>query len=160
MIPPFVYLLFSLAVMACARSITKTQAPLAVLASRFAFSLVPIALVYHATHYYTVVITQLPGLLRLVSDPFGWGWRLFATASQPQVPLDMGLIWHTQVFLMLLGHVVAVYLAHMMALRAFPSRGQGVLSQIPMLVLMVGYTCVGLWVLSLPLALPQVLSGG
>lgn len=159
-ISPFVYLLFYLVVMVCARLITKTQAPLGVLVSRFALSLVPIALVYHATHYYTVVVTQFPSLLRLASDPFGWGWRLLATASQPQVPLDMGFIWHTQVFLMLLGHVVAVYLAHMMALRAFPSRGQGVLSQIPMLALMVGYTCVGLWVLSLPLALPQVLPGG
>ena len=68
--------------------------------------------------------------------------------------------WHTQVILVLAGHVVAVYLAHMMALRAFPSRRRGVLSQIPMLVLMVGYTCLGLWVLSLPLALPQVLPGG
>jgi hypothetical protein len=160
LISPFVYLLFYVVVLACARLITKTRAPLGVLMSRFALSLVPIALVYHATHYYTVLITQLPSLLYLASDPFGWGWRLFATASRPQLPLDMGFIWHTQVVLMLAGHVVAVYLAHRMALGTFPSRAHGVLSQIPMLVLMVGYTCVGLWALSLPLALPQVLPGG
>jgi len=160
LISPFVYLLFYLVVLAVARLIAKTEAPLWVLASQFALSLVPIALVYHATHYYTVVITQLPSVLPLASDPFGWGWRLFATESASQGPLNMGFIWHTQVILVLAGHVVAVYLAHMMALRAFGSRGQGVLSQIPMLVLMVGYTCVGLWVLSLPLAVPQVLPGG
>jgi hypothetical protein len=159
-ISPFLYLLFYLLVLACARVITKTRVPLSVLVSRFALSLVPIALVYHATHYYTVLITQLPSLLHLASDPFGWGWRLFPAATNPQVPLDMGFIWHTQVILMLGGHVVAVYLAHMMALVAFRSHAHGVLSQIPMLVLMVVYTCVGLWALSLPLALPQVLSGG
>lgn len=155
---PFVYLLLYVVVLAGARVITKTRVPLASLVSRFALSLVPIALVYHATHYYTVLITQLPSLLYLAADPFGWGWRLFATATRPQAPLDMGFIWHMQVFLVLGGHVVAVYLAHMMALGAFGSRAQSVLSQIPMLVLMVVYTCVGLWALSLPLALPQVLS--
>ena len=64
----------------------------------------------------------------------------------------MGVIWHTQVLLMLGGHVVAVYLAHVVALRVFPSHRQGVVSQLPMLALMVAYTCLGLWVLSLPLA--------
>jgi hypothetical protein len=104
-------------------------------------------------------VTQLPELLPLLSDPFGRGWRLFTATSAPQAPLDMGFIWHTQVMLVLVGHVAAVYLAHRMALHVFPSRGRGVLSQIPMLVLMVGYTCFGLWVLSLPIALPQVVAG-
>ena len=57
---------------------------------------------------------------------------------------------------MLGGHVVAVYMAHVIALHVFPSRRQGVSSQIPMLVLMVAYTCLGLWVLSLPLDIPRL----
>jgi hypothetical protein len=61
---------------------------------------------------------------------------------------------------MLAGHVAGVYLAHVMALRIFPSQRLGIVSQIPMLMLMVVYTCVGLWVLSLPLATPQVLPIG
>jgi hypothetical protein len=52
--------------------------------------------------------------------------------------------------------VVAVYMAHVIALHVFPSRRQGVSSQIPMLVLMVAYTCLGLWVLSLPLDIPRL----
>jgi hypothetical protein len=51
-------------------------------------------------------------------------------------------------------------LAHVMALRVFPSQRQVIISQIPMLVLMVAYTCLGLWVLSLPLGTPQVLPLG
>lgn len=157
---PFFYLLFYLLVLGCAKRMTKTTVPLRTMASQFALSLVPIALVYHATHYYTLLVRALPGLFPLLSDPFGLGWQLFATSAQSQAPFDMGIIWHTQVILMLGGHVVAVYLAHVMALRVFPSHRQGVVSQIPMLVLMVAYTCLGLWVLSLPLDTPQVVPLG
>jgi hypothetical protein len=157
---PFFYLLIYLLVLACARRLTKMKVPLRMLAVQFTLSLVPIALVYHATHYYTILITELPKLLPLASDPFGLGWRLFATTAMPPAPLDMGVIWHTQVILMLAGHIAAVYLAHVIALRVLPSQRLGIVSQIPMLVLMVVYTCVGLWVLSLPLATPQVVPLG
>jgi hypothetical protein len=123
---------------------------------QFMPSLVPIALVYHATHYYTVMTVELRKMVPLAADPLGLGWELFsAPAARPAI-LDMGFIWHTQVALMLAGHVAAVYLAHVAALRLFPSQRLGVVSQIPMVVLMVAYTCIGLWVLSLPLGTPQV----
>ena len=157
---PFIYLLLYLIVLKAATRLTGTKVPLRTMAVQFTFSLVPIALVYHATHYYTILITEFPKLLPLASDPFGLGWQLFATTARPFVPLDMGFIWHTQVLLMLAGHVAAVYLAHVMAMRIFPSQRLGIVSQIPMLMLMVVYTCVGLWVLSLPLATPQVLPIG
>lgn len=156
---PFIYLLLYLLILACAKLLTRTTVPVRSLATHFALSLVPIALVYHATHYYTILVTELPRLPQLASDPFGLGWQLFATAPRSPAPLNMGMIWHTQVLLMLGGHVVAVYLAHAIALRAFPSQRQGVVSQIPMLVLMVAYTWLGLWVLSLPLAVPQLVRG-
>jgi hypothetical protein len=159
---PFFYLLFYLLVVAAARVATKTSARLGALASQFALTLVPIAVAYHATHYYTLLVTKLPGLPVLASDPFGFGWHLVGATSSAasQAPLDMGVIWHTQVFLLLAGHVVAVYLAHAMALRVFPSQRLGIISQMPMLALMVAYTCLGLWVLSLPLGAPQVLPLG
>ena len=65
----------------------------------------------------------------------------------------MGVIWHTEVALILLGHMISVCLAHAIALRVFPSRRQSVISQVPMLCLMMAYTVIGLWVLSLPLTL-------
>jgi hypothetical protein len=65
----------------------------------------------------------------------------------------MGRVWHAEVVLILAGHIVSVCLAHLIALRLFPARRQTLLGQLPMLALMVTYTLVGLWVLSLPLAL-------
>jgi hypothetical protein len=39
------------------------------------------------------------------------------------------------------------------ALRLFASRREAMVSQLPMLLLMVAYTVIGLWVISLPFAL-------
>jgi hypothetical protein len=64
------------------------------------------------------------------------------------------VVWHTQVWLILFGHIVSVYLAHLEALRVFPTRRQATLSQLPMLLLMVGFTTIGLWILSQPLGGP------
>ena len=50
------------------------------------------------------------------------------------------------------GHVVAVYLAHVTALRLFENYRQALWSQVPMLVLMVLYTVSSLWILSQPIA--------
>ena len=129
-------------------------------AVQFALSLVPIALVYHATHYYTILVDGVAAPAARRGSIRSRDGTCSPVAPPMPGPLDMGVIWHTQVLLMLGGHVVAVYLAHVVALRVFPSHRQGVVSQLPMLALMVAYTCLGLWVLSLPLAVPQVLPIG
>jgi len=120
----------------------------------FVLPLLPIALVYHVSHYYTMLLWQLPVLAKLVSDPLGLGWNLLGTAQWDVRPwvVDVGTIWHTQVFLIVAGHIWSVVLSHLEALRQFGTPRAATLSQIPMLVLMVGLTTFGLWILSLPLA--------
>ena len=49
------------------------------------------------------------------------------------------------------GHVVAVYLAHLISLRYFGSAGKALRSQLPMLALMILYTISSLWILSQPI---------
>jgi hypothetical protein len=142
-----------LSVVALAKKVAKTKLTVRELASRFAYALIPIAFVYNVTHYFTFLITQIRMLPWLVTDPLGFGWNLLHLGRVPQWGiLDMGLIWHTQVALILIGHLVSVCLAHMISLRCFPSRGQALLSQVPMLLLMMAYTSIGLWILSLHLS--------
>src|SRR5216683_418220 len=152
---PLLYFAVYMLVMAATRAIARTAIPLRELALQFAFAIIPIAFVYNVTHYFTLILTQLPLLPYIASDPFGFGWNLFGIAPDftGPAPLDMATIWHTEVALILAGHVVSVCLAHVIALRLFPSRRQAVISQLPMLFLMMAYTIMGLWVLSLPLAL-------
>jgi hypothetical protein len=45
-----------------------------------------------------------------------------------------------------------VWVAHALALRLAPSPRAAVLSQLPMMALMIAYTMLGLWLLSTPTA--------
>ncbi len=150
---PFVYLGVYTLFIGLAKWVTRSRRGLRELALGFAYSLLPIALVYNVTHYYTLVLTQGVKIVSLASDPFGWGWNLLGTAGLFRAPIlpDMGLVWHTQVGLVLFGHIVSVYLAHVEALRLFPTRRQALLSQLPMLGLMVVFTGSGLWILAQPI---------
>ncbi len=51
--------------------------------SRFAHTLVPIALAYAFAHYFTLVAFEGQLLISTMSDPFGQGWDLFGTAGRP-----------------------------------------------------------------------------
>ena len=115
--------------------------------------MLPIALVYNITHYYTLILTQGVKILSLLSDPFGWGWNLFGSAGQFRAPFlpDMGWVWHTQVGLIVLGHIISVYIAHREALRVFDTPRKAALSQLPMLILMMLFTTFGLWILAQPI---------
>ncbi len=50
-----------------------------------------------------------------------------------------------------LGHINAVYISHVIALRAFSDPKSAVRSQYPMLALMVMYTVVSLWIVAQPI---------
>jgi hypothetical protein len=153
LLSPFLYLAVFMLFIALAKWITRSRLSLRALGLSFGLTLLPIALVYNITHYYTLILTQGLKIVSLLSDPFGWGWNLFGTAGWLRAPIlpDMGTVWHTQVGLILFGHIVSVYLAHAEALRVFPSHRQAVLSQLPMLLLMVLFTGVGLWILAQPI---------
>lgn len=153
-VSPLAYLVVFVAFIALARRLTHAVHDVGTLVLRFTYALVPIAFVYNVTHYYTLLLAQGGQIVRLVSDPFGWGWNLFGTARWRLEPwvVDVEAIWHTQVALILLGHIVSVYVAHMEALKLFGSPRRAAMSQLPILVLMVLFTTSGLWILSLPLS--------
>ncbi len=117
------------------------------------FSLVPIAIAYQVAHYYTYLLIQGQAVIGHLSDPFGWGWNVFGTAGYEIKPgiVDAAFVWYSQVALIVAGHVVAVYLAHLISLRFFGSPGKALRSQFPMLALMILYTISSLWILSQPI---------
>ena len=150
---PFVYFGVYLLFIAMARQLTRSTRPLRELALDFGFTLLPIALVYHVTHYFTLLLDQGLKVVSLLSDPFGRGWDLFGTAFVLRTPIlpDVGVVWHVQVALIVLGHVASVWVAHRVALRVFAGRRAALASQLPMLGLMVLFTVAGLWILAQPL---------
>jgi hypothetical protein len=116
----------------------------------FIHSLVPIAAVYVAAHYFTFLIFEGQAIIYLASDPFGQLWDLFGTASWginynvfPQKDT-----WYVQVFFVVVGHVAALALAHDRALTLYGQAKLAVRSQYWMLGVMVGFTSLALWLLA------------
>ncbi len=121
--------------------------------SAFALTLVPIALVYNAAHNYNYVVVQSQGLIPLLNDPLGKGWHLLPAVAgyQPSFALaQAATVWYAQIILIVLGHVIAVYLSHLRAGERFRSAQRVLLSQYPMLILMMIYTFVSLSILAAP----------
>jgi hypothetical protein len=155
---PFLYLAIYIACVAMSKVAAGSTKPTRELALAFTLSLVPIALAYNATHYFSLLVSQGLQAIRIASDPFGLHWNLFGTANLLSDPviLDANFVWHAQVALVLLGHVAGVYVAHVEAISAFTQTRRVLVSQLPMLLLMVLLTVAGLWILSLPIAGGQV----
>ena len=118
----------------------------------FVLTLVPIGIAYHLAHYHSLLLVAGQYAIPLLSDPFGLGWDLFGTTLY-RVDLSVvnaASIWYLSVGAIVIGHVLAVYLAHVMALRVYANPRTALRSQLPMLVLMVLYTMTSLWILSQP----------
>jgi hypothetical protein len=129
----------------------KGSPPVRELSRAFAGTLIPIALAYIVAHYFTLFLYQEQAQFSyLLSDPLGDGSDLFGTAGGG---IDYGLIsangvWYVQVAALVIGHVAALTLAHDRALKLYDDVKLASRSQYWMLAVMVGFTCLGLYLLS------------
>jgi hypothetical protein len=120
------------------------------LALAFVHSLVPIAVVYVASHYLTFLLFQGQAMGYLLSNPLGEGWDLFGTAHWT---IDYALIgatvtWYVQVAFVVAGHLSGLALAHDRALVLYRDAEAATRSQAFALIVMVGFTSLALWLLS------------
>jgi hypothetical protein len=120
------------------------------LAAKFAHTLIPIAFAYALAHYFSLLVFQSQAMAHLVSDPLGHGSDIFGTAK---TGIDYNVvsasgIWYAQVAALVVGHVAGLVLAHDRAVDMYRDVRDAVRSQYWMLVVMVGFTSLGLWLLS------------
>jgi hypothetical protein len=117
---------------------------------RFVHSLVPIAVAYVIAHYFSLLAYNGQALYTLVSDPLGDGSDWLGTAGRA---IDYGVvsataIWYVQVAALVCGHVAALVLAHDRALAVAGTARGATRSQVVMLLVMIAFTSLGLWLLS------------
>ncbi len=122
------------------------------LARLFVLSLLPIAIAYHLAHYLHYLLVAGQFVIPLASDPLGIGWDLFGTAGFRTDPALVGarFSWYTALLAIVIGHVIAMYVAHRTAHGWFADRRVALASQYPLAMLMVVYTMVSLWILAQP----------
>jgi hypothetical protein len=118
------------------------------LPGKFAHSIIPIAVGYVIAHYFSFLVFEGQDAVILASDPLTNGSNLFGTANWKinYTILSASTIAVVQVVAIVLGHIIGVMAAHDRAVRLFPPR-QAVAGQLPLLVLMIGYTIGGLLLL-------------
>ena len=122
----------------------------------FAPSILPIALGYHIAHYVPSFLVDGQYALAAINDPLARGDSLlgfetfYVTTGFFNVPDSVRAIWLTQAGAVVIGHVLAVLLAHAFAFRRVGDTRTAVLSQAPLAVFMVLYTLFGLWLLASP----------
>lgn len=150
---PFVFLTVYWLFMWVIKQVVRTKYSVKELALKFSLTLVPIAVAYNIAHYFTLLLLQGQLVFKFISDPFGLGWNLFHTNGYTinAGVINAATVWYIQVSLIIVGHIAAVYLAHLESLKLFPSTKKALLSQYPMLALMVVYTMVSLWIIAQPI---------
>lgn len=126
------------------------------ISGRLIFSIVPISLAFQFAHYLTMLLVEGQNLLIGLSDPYARGWDLLGTAGDHVTTSFLNridtveTIFDTQAAAIVVGHVLAVILAHALS-RDFHGRGRaGLIGELPFAALMVAYTAFGLWLLSTP----------
>ena len=134
--------------LAAALSARLAGIPVRGLAGQFAPSLLPIAAGYVVAHYWSLWIFEGQNAWIKLSDPLGIGANWLGTAglTANAALLQPTLVATIQVVAIVTGHVLGVVLAHERAVTLFERR-VAVVGQVPLLALMVGYTCGGLLLL-------------
>jgi hypothetical protein len=120
------------------------------LARLFAHTLIPIAAAYVLAHYFSLLTANGQVLIALLSDPLGHGADYLGTADvKPNLGwISANGVWYVQIAALLAGHVTALVLAHDRALELYRDGRAATRSQYWMLGVMVGFTSLGLWLLS------------
>lgn len=128
------------------------------LAGRLALSILPISIGFQFAHYLTVFLVNGQYATIALTDPFAQGWadaheRMHGvTTSFLANAEDVSVIWNLQAAGIVLGHILAVVVAHAAVLGLTRERRRVLLLQVPLAALMVAYTLFGLWLLSTPTA--------
>lgn len=113
----------------------------------FAPTLLPIAAGYHAAHFLDYFVRLLPTLATVLSNPL---------SAPPNPPVLTVPAWFGgfAVAFVILGHLLAVLVAHARAFDLFTGRLQPIRSQYPYILVMVLYTMTSLWLVAQPYARP------
>jgi len=115
-------------------------------------SLLPIVLGYVVAHYATLLIVEGQRVAINFSDPLGRGWNTFGSA---EMGVNSAIFNHPtgiavmQACAIVGGHVLGIICAHEKAAALLPP-DRAVRGQLPLLLIMIGYTCAGLFLLFSP----------
>ncbi|MDQ1846997.1 hypothetical protein Q9299_01740 [Gemmobacter fulvus] len=142
-----------LGALALGRAVSRSARPFWTEAGPAMLAFLAIAAGYHAAHYLLTLLTTGQYALAALNDPFFRGDALlglepfYVSFGFLTDRTLMQAIWTAQFVLILAAHLLALVLALHLSRRLGHSPA---LAHLPMTLLMIGYTTLGLWLLSSP----------
>ncbi len=119
------------------------------LPGEMAHSLIPIVVGYIFAHYLSYLVERGQQAFIALGDPLGRGWNLLGLGHAHVayiLSMHPPVLAVIKVASVVTGHIVAVIAAHDKALRVLP-KGHQLTGQLTMMLVMVGYTFTGLYLL-------------
>ncbi len=119
-----------------------------------ALSLLPIALAYHFAHYLPSFLVYSQYALAALSDPFATGADLlglqpfYVTTGFFNRIDTVRVIWLSQAGAVVFGHIWSLLLSHAIALKLAETGKDALKLTLPLSVMMISYTFLGLWLLA------------
>ncbi len=143
----FVACIYNLGIWGMSRAVGVSRH---VLSREFLHTLLPIAFGYMLAHYFSLLVLQGQAMGYLISDPLGQGKDFFGTSNFliNYNLISFAAIWYVQILAIVAGHVGGLVLSHDRGLVSFRSPQDSIRAQHWMLIVMVGFTCLALWILS------------
>lgn len=114
-----------------------------------AHSLIPIVIGYVFAHYLTYLVERGQQTIVRLADPLGRGWNVLGLADNDVsyvLSMHPAVVATLKVGFVVAGHIAGVIAAHDRALALLP-RSHQVTGQLAMMLVMVGYTFTGLYLL-------------
>ncbi|KMO73100.1 hypothetical protein BST22_17505 [Mycolicibacterium chubuense] len=114
-----------------------------------AHSLIPIVVGYVFAHYLTYLVERGQQTIVRLADPLGRGWNVLGLADNDVsyvLSMHPAVVATLKVGFVVAGHIAGVIAAHDRALALLP-RAHQVTGQLAMMLVMVGYTFTGLYLL-------------
>jgi hypothetical protein len=98
---------------------------------KYSYMLVPLGLLAWIAFSFPLIMINGSYIISIISDPLGWGWDLFGTASVPWTPVLPEYTVYVQIPLLLFGLYFALKRGYDISLTIYQDKSQAVVSLIP-----------------------------
>ena len=107
---------------------------------KYSYCLVPLGLLAWVAFSIPLIMVNGSYIIAVISDPFGWGWNLFGTASFPWKPFLPHWVPYIQIPVLLLGLYYSLKSTYEIGEKIFPSKDELIRSLIPLSIFLAGLT--------------------
>ncbi|HEY3365072.1 MAG TPA: 4Fe-4S binding protein [Symbiobacteriaceae bacterium] len=127
------------------RKLSGTETPFRKLFTNLSYSLVPMGLLAWIAFSFAILLPNGSYIIRIISDPFGWGWNLFGTAAFPWTPFGLRWLPYLQVGALLFGLAYSLDVGFKVARQTVGDAKSAALAMAPVALLLTGVAAAFTW---------------